>query len=127
MIETGLPTFSDSMRLMFGRSSSMRRASAPRASLRSLGVLSAQAGSAAVAACTASSTSAASLEGTAAMTDPVAGARTSSVAPPFASRQPPPMKFWWGMPRFFASAPLIASDPLVKVAEACEIARGGTP
>ena len=47
MIETGLPTFSDSMAERFSMSASMRRASSWSASLRSRGVLAAHSGKAA--------------------------------------------------------------------------------
>ena len=97
MIETGLPTFSDSMADRFSMSASMRRASSWIASLRSRGVLAAHSGKARAAAATASSTSAVSDAGAVPMTAPVAGFRMSSVAPLRAGRHSLSMKFWSGM------------------------------
>ena len=76
---------------------SIASASACSISLRSRGVLSAQAGNAAAAARTASSTSAASLDGTEPMTSPVAGLMTSSVAPLWAACHELPMKLASGI------------------------------
>ena len=94
MIETGLPTFSDSIADRCSMSPSMRRASSWSASLRSRGVLAAHAGKARPAAATASSTSAASEAGAVPMTAPVAGLTMSSVAPLRAGRHSLSMKFW---------------------------------
>ena len=76
-----------------GRPRSRRR---PRAASRCAraGCRVRQLWNASLAAATAASTSAASDAGTDAMTSPVAGFRTSSVAPLCAATQAPPMKFW---------------------------------
>ena len=93
MIETGLPTFSDSIAERCSMSPSMRRASSWRASLRSR-VLAAHSGKARPAAATASSTSATSDAGAVPITRPVAGLMMSSVAPLRAGRHSLSMKFW---------------------------------
>ena len=92
IIETGFPTFSPSMAFNSSRFSSSRSASASNASDRVRGVAVPHSANAAFAAFTAASTSAASLDGTEAMTAPVAGASTSSVTPLWAGTHFPPMK-----------------------------------
>ena len=91
MIDTGLPTLSDSSRLSSGRSASIASASFVIISNRSRGVVFRQDSKAALAASTASAASAASLDATSAMTSPVAGSSTSSTAPERAARNSPPM------------------------------------
>ena len=84
MIDTGLPTFRHSSWDSSSTFSSTMSATWWRISLRSLGVLADHSAKAAAAALTAVSTSAAELEATSPITDPVAGFTTGSVAPPTA-------------------------------------------
>src|SRR3954454_6538170 len=92
-LESGLPTFFDSSSASSSALSSIASASFNSASPRSPGVVSSHSGSAFLAASTARSTSAWVPLGTSAITSPVAGFKTSIVAPSTASTHSPPTKF----------------------------------
>ena len=112
IIEAGLPQFCISIFLIVSRSASMASATLWSRSLRARGVIAAHSSNAAAAASTAASTSSGPLAGTFASTSPVAGFSTSSVAPPRASTQLPPMKFWSAIARSSSPFVRIRSGPI---------------